>query len=262
MARLGAPSVTFGIMATHALDRELDRIAPIVRECVDPRRIVLFGSRARSAVDDASDWDIYVEVDDDSARREMETRVRKALRDARIAADVFVCSKRRFDERRDDPGAVEWDVDRQGLLLYARPGVTAARVYERPASHGSIADWLANADEDFRIMDMALAAESYPAGPVAFHAHAGAEKLLKALIVSSGRRPRRTHALSDLLKQCPPELEARLADAATLLDAMFPRTEYPELGRVSPEEAKAAVAAARLLRGVARPIVAGPTTTT
>lgn len=267
MARHGGPSVWYGMMVI-ARDPAAARIASVVRDCLEPRRVVLFGSRARGDAHAESDWDVYVEVDDADVRegdwrsaRGLELRVQAALRAAGLWSDVFVRTKRCFDESRDDPGTVEWDVAREGDVLYTRPGASGARVHERPASHRSIAGWLAKADEDFEMMEMAVTAGTYPPRPVAFHAHAGCEKLLEALLVSLGRRPRRTHSLAKLLAQAPSDVRDRMADAAALLDTVFPRTEYPVpgAGPVSRAEAESAVRAARSIREAVRPLVPAPT---
>ena len=52
-------------MVRRASEAGVHRIAPIVRDCVDPRRVLLFGSRARGDARADSDFDVYVELDDD-----------------------------------------------------------------------------------------------------------------------------------------------------------------------------------------------------
>lgn len=239
-------------------DVDLERLLRVVLSCARPRRVVLFGSRARGEPGEESDYDVYLEVDEKDGETDMRGLVWKALRDANLRADVIVATKRVYDDRRDDPGTVEWDVEREGIVLYSRPGVTGARLYERPPTAVSVAQWLARSDMDYRTMDTVLAAPDPDPEPVAFHAHDGAEKLLKALIVSTGRRPRRTHLLVELLNQCSEELRTALLDPATRLDGVWPRARYPENGPVTRADGEAAVSAARLMRDALRPFVLRP----
>lgn len=242
------------VLATGS-DVTLERLLRVVLDCVRPRRVVLFGSRARGEPAELSDYDVYLEVDVIDGVSEVRSLVWQALHDAKLSADVIVATKRVYDDRRDDPGTIEWDVAREGVVLYSRPGVTDARLFERPAAAVSVAEWLARSDVDYRTVDTLLAGPLPDPEPVSFHAHDGAEKLLKAFIVSTGRRPRRTHLLVELLEQCSGELRSALLDPAALLDRVWPRARYPENGVVTRADGEAAVAAARLVREAVRPLV-------
>lgn len=245
------------IQSATAGDTKLELLTRIIVECARPRRVILFGSRARGEGREASDYDVYVEADESHPANELQSLIRKALREIELSADVIIGSKQRFDERRDDPGTVEWDVEREGVVLYSRPGVTAARVYERPPKAKSVAEWLERSAVDYRAVDRLASAATPDWEPICFHAHDAVEKLLKALIVGLERRPLHTHDLKDLLKQCPPELRANAAvrDALGVLGAVWPRSRYADKGPISRAEAEAAVAAAKLIRDVVRPLV-------
>src|SRR3954453_21759374 len=83
-------------------------------------RIVLFGSRARGDASPDSDWDIYLEVD---APRESLREIRRALGSLLsgfgVSVDAKVARAGEIERRREDPGTIEWDVAREGLLLYS-----------------------------------------------------------------------------------------------------------------------------------------------
>ena len=87
---------------------------------------------------------------------------------------------------------------------------------------------------------------------ICFHSHAAVEKLLKALIVSRGTFPPRTHELPDLLELQPSEIRANqtLVLACKLLAELYPKSRYPDAGEPTPDEARSAIAAAAAARTV------------
>ena len=87
-------------------------------------------------------------------------------------------------------------------------------------------------------------------GAICFHAHACAEKLLKALIVTRGRHPPRTHELPDLLTLQEPRVRAdkELIAACALLESLYPGSRYPEEPLPTIEEARRALDSARVVR--------------
>src|SRR5437868_1597203 len=95
------------------------RITGVMR----PWRIVLFGSRVRGDAKAHSDYDFYVEVDaaDDTVLRAVHDRIWKLFSGEHGTLDFKVCQRGDLERRRDDPGTIEWDVAREGKLLYADP---------------------------------------------------------------------------------------------------------------------------------------------
>ena len=63
--------------------------------------------------------------------------------------------------------------------------------------------WVRRAESDLRIAELALAAEEPVWDAMCFHSHACAEKMIKALIVSGGWFPPRTHDLAGLIEAQP-----------------------------------------------------------
>jgi predicted nucleotidyltransferase len=94
-------------------------VASRIADAIHPWRIVLFGSRARGDAKEHSDYDFYVEVNagDDGRLRDIHDRIR-ALFSGRFGFDFKVCRRGDLERRRDDPGTIEWDVAREGVVLY------------------------------------------------------------------------------------------------------------------------------------------------
>ncbi len=175
--------------------------------------------------------------------------------------DLKVRSVERFAAGRDDPGRIDYHVAREGRELYRaddapRAAPAPGRVREQPpdgfrAPPSSLPLWLAEADMDFFVMEQLRVVTPAPWPRICFHAHEAVEKLLKTVILSTFTSPPRTHALSDLQSRCPEAVrsDAVLRAHCVLLDAVFPRSRYPDDGPLGQADADAAIAAARAARG-------------
>ena len=184
-------------------DPVLERISDAVVDRFRPRRIILFGSRARGDGRDDSDYDVVVELETTSPR-ESKTAVGLALHEiARI--DVHIRVPGQIERRRDDPGTVDWDIAREGIVLYP-PGefrlsplprvVRERRPDETPAS---VPEWIRTAEVDVLVITNEMASEFIPWPAICFHAQQAAEKYLKALLVKRWIRPERTHDIGALV---------------------------------------------------------------
>jgi HEPN domain-containing protein len=89
---------------------------------------------------------------------------------------------------------------------------------------------------------------------ICFHAHEAVEKLLKSVILSTHTPPPRIHALWDLQSRGPEAVrsDAVLRAHCAVLDAVFPRSRYPDEGPLGQADADAAIAAARAARSILR----------
>jgi len=80
--------------------------------------IFLFGSHARGDAGPGSDLDfLVVEPEVEDQLGEM-VRLRDALRPLRVAADIVVTSRRVFEEYRDTPNNVLYEVAQEGKVLH------------------------------------------------------------------------------------------------------------------------------------------------
>ncbi|MBI4664492.1 MAG: nucleotidyltransferase domain-containing protein [Verrucomicrobia bacterium] len=101
-----------------------EKIAEAVRrlvEAADPRKIILFGSRARGDAREDSDLDLLV------VKREVEDRVAEIVRLNRVLKglilpiELVVISERMFEELASTPGTVYFEAKREGEVLYESP---------------------------------------------------------------------------------------------------------------------------------------------
>jgi len=95
-------------------------VGRIVR-LVDPVRIVLFGSRARSGAREDRDYDLLVVLDAVTNRREMRIAIRRSFADLAVAADVVVSTAEEAAGRIPGrpAGVVYWALQ-GGRVVYER----------------------------------------------------------------------------------------------------------------------------------------------
>lgn len=103
----------------EALLREIVRR---IVECCAPRRIILFGSRARGAHRPDSDVDLFVEMETAAKPFERRARIRALFRDRRWGLDILVYTPAEVAQRRDSLVSLVPIIEQEGHVLYERKG--------------------------------------------------------------------------------------------------------------------------------------------
>jgi len=196
------------IESSSARPGELDEIVARLVATFQPMRIYLFGSRARGDARPDSDYDFLVEIDKPpegiTITRQGMTWL-EAFEETEV--QVHLRSPGALELRQNDPGRIDWDVAREGKLVYSAGGRPAsasvpARKLVREASGeppDSLEDWVAHAERDLRLaVHLSSDFAEWKEG-ICFNSQQAAEKFLKALIISKHRHPARTHKLRVLL---------------------------------------------------------------
>lgn len=97
-----------------------DLLRPVVA-WFQPRKVILFGSRARNEAGPDSDYDLFVVVDDDAPAERLSWRGKyEARKTYHGATDIVVCRATTYERKRRLTGTLSHTVDREGVVVYER----------------------------------------------------------------------------------------------------------------------------------------------
>ncbi len=100
-------------------DELLQEITTRVVAALQPRRLILFGSRARGDARPNSDVDLLVVWKDESPPRERALAVRKALRGLKASFDIAVVTPSEFERYAERRAHIVGLAAREGRVLHA-----------------------------------------------------------------------------------------------------------------------------------------------
>jgi predicted nucleotidyltransferase len=100
-------------------DKLLQQITDTIVEHFHPRRIILFGSRARDEARPDSDIDLLVEMESDKSFYERGAEVDMLFANRRWSMDLIVLTPEELRKEEAFPGGVVRTAVREGKTLYA-----------------------------------------------------------------------------------------------------------------------------------------------
>ena len=99
----------------------VDQIVEKIVEACHPRRVVVFGSRARDEAGPESDLDLFVEMESDKPPRERVRAVDDLFGPRRWSMDLIVCTPEEVEGAKNLVGTLLYTIEREGKVLYERP---------------------------------------------------------------------------------------------------------------------------------------------
>ena len=211
-----------------------------------PKRIILFGSRARGDAHKGSDVDLLVVVPDLTDTNKAVLQMRSRLSDLSVAKDILVTTPEEIAYRGHVTGSVLHAALREGRVVHDGDGVIETEALQ----------WLEIVEEDLDVARRALSGNPARPRSACYHAQQAAEKALKAVLVFEAIEIPYTHDLLELLDLLPGDWLVR-APRADLrqLTAWSAGARYP--GGSTAPNAEAAAAAEAAARSVYDDISAG-----
>jgi predicted nucleotidyltransferase len=102
----------------------IDEVVATIVERFQPRRVIMFGSRARGDHRPDSDLDLFIEmsVDPDVPPRERARRIRAAFDPYPCAMDIIVYTPEEAAYWREAVASLPATVEREGKVMYERAG--------------------------------------------------------------------------------------------------------------------------------------------
>jgi predicted nucleotidyltransferase len=105
-------------MATTIDDRVVKEITETIVAHFHPRRIILFGSRARGEAHPDSDYDVLVEMETALPFHQRMTNVYRAFGLRQFSMDVLVYTPEEMAEERTKVFSVAKIAEREGTIVY------------------------------------------------------------------------------------------------------------------------------------------------
>ncbi|MDR1871820.1 MAG: nucleotidyltransferase domain-containing protein [Deltaproteobacteria bacterium] len=101
---------------------ELSRLVNFIVSTVSPKKIILFGSRARGDHNEDSDYDILLIMDTSFNRIDLISSLYSALRQTDLTKniDFLAISSDRYDELKSDIGYIYKVIEREGKVVYVK----------------------------------------------------------------------------------------------------------------------------------------------
>jgi HEPN domain-containing protein len=205
----------------------------------NPRRVILFGSRARGDAGPDSDVDLLVIVDDDTPAEKITLRAGfESHQSYHEPADVFPVREATCQCKSQIAGTLSRAATLAGIVVYGTPNDPNRSSGPGPADiWQEVLAWLRVADSDQRAARVCMISDPPVHNAAAFHCHQAAEKLLKGFLVHASIDLGKTHDLGRLGRV----VASHFPSVAPLVTAIDDWTAwriaycYPDLAEPQPE---------------------------
>jgi predicted nucleotidyltransferase len=109
------------LMVAPVTQPPIDHIVRKIAEAFHPRRIVLFGSRARGDARPDSDLDLLIEVESNLPPRARAVQVDALFGQRMWPMDIMVYTPEEVQKHRQNRNSLVSAAEREGKVLYERP---------------------------------------------------------------------------------------------------------------------------------------------
>ena len=99
-------------------DPLVSKIVSRIADAIQPRRIILFGSRAQGAARQNSDVDLVIIYDGPIPKRELKQRVHELFEHPDFSMDLFVLSTDELQRKKHVANSLAREITERGVLVY------------------------------------------------------------------------------------------------------------------------------------------------
>ena len=100
-------------------DALIEEITHRIVEAFHPRRVILFGSRARGDYHEDSDIDLFVEMESDEPRWKRRVKIGSLFLHRWWPMDILVYTPKEVEERKNSLASIIPDILDEGRILYS-----------------------------------------------------------------------------------------------------------------------------------------------
>ena len=100
------------------MDTLVENIVQRIAEAVQPRKVILFGSRARGDAHPDSDVDLLIIYDGDLPKRELKLKVRRLFSRPEFSMDLFVLNPDEYERQKKVVSTVGRVASMEGVVYY------------------------------------------------------------------------------------------------------------------------------------------------
>lgn len=100
------------------MEHQLSSIVHKITEHINPVKIILFGSRARSDYHPDSDYDLVIIYDGEKSRREVKLEIRRLFRPPGFSMDLFVLSSKELESQKQIANSLAREITENGIVVY------------------------------------------------------------------------------------------------------------------------------------------------
>ena len=101
------------------MDSIIENAILIIKEKIDPDKIILFGSKIENP-DKDSDYDLCILKSNITHKRKLAQNIYKLLYNTKIAVDLIIDTPDHFNELKNEPSFIYSEIDRTGKVIYEK----------------------------------------------------------------------------------------------------------------------------------------------
>jgi len=97
---------------------EINQVVEKVKEASNPDKIYLFGSYAYGNPNENSDLDLCIIKKEVKDKSKEYIKIRRVLSHMILPMDILILNEDEFEKRKDIFGAVQYEINKKGIILY------------------------------------------------------------------------------------------------------------------------------------------------